>query len=81
MVRCRDNSLYSGITNNLSERVAKHNAGSGAKYVLPRRPVTLIYSESYNTASEARRREVQIKSWSKTKKERLIEGFPRPCSE
>jgi putative endonuclease len=81
IVRCQDNSLYSGITINLEERVGKHNQGTGAKYTRARRPVTLVYSEKYSNTTEARKREGQIKGWPKVKKEQLIEGFPRLRSE
>ena len=81
ILRCRDNSLYSGITNNLEARVREHNRGTGAKYTYTRRPVILVYSEKYSNASAAREREEQIKGWSKIKKENLIEGFPRLRSE
>jgi putative endonuclease len=77
IVRCQDNSLYSGITNDIDHRVKEHNKGTGAKYTLGRRPVKLVYSEKHNNISEARKREAQIKSWRKTKKEQLIMGFPR----
>ena len=74
MVRCRDNSLYSGITNNLEERVKKHNEGTGAKYTSSHRPVTLVLSEKYSEPSEARKRELEVKKWPKDKKERLVGG-------
>ena len=75
MVRCRDSSLYSGITNDLQARVEKHNKGTGAKYTSGRRPVTLVYSEKQGNVSEARKREAQIKSWPKSRKEQLIKGL------
>jgi putative endonuclease len=81
IVRCRDNSLYSGITNDINNRVIVHNKGLGAKYTLSRRPVKLVYSEKYNNMSEARKRESQIKGWSRINKEKLIMGFPRLRSE
>jgi putative endonuclease len=81
IVRCRDGSLYSGITIDLEHRIKEHNKGTGAKYTLGRRPVNLVYSEKYSNASEARKREAQIKSWPKVKKEQLIVGFPRLRSE
>ncbi len=80
-VRCRDGSLYSGITVDLEGRLRAHNKGTGAKYTSVRRPVTLVYCERYDNVSKARKREEQIKGWSKTKKERLIGGFPRLRSE
>ena len=81
IARCRDDSLYSGITNDLEDRLREHNSGTGAKYTFARRPVTLVYCERYDNVSEARKRETQIKRWTKTKKERLIVGFPRLRSE
>ena len=81
IVRCRDDSLYSGIAVDLEGRLREHNKGSGAKYTSVRRPVTLVYCERYDNASRARKREEQIKGWSKIKKERLIGGFPRLRSE
>jgi putative endonuclease len=81
IVECRDGSLYSGITNDIKGRIEKHNKGTGAKYTSIRRPVTLVYNEKYGSISEARKREVQIKGWSRHKKEQLIKGFPRLRSE
>ena len=71
MVRCKDNSLYSGITVNVEERLKKHNHGTGAKYTSARRPVTLVYSEKCDTVAEAMKREKQVKRWPKIKKEQL----------
>ncbi len=81
IVRCRDDSLYSGITVDLEGHLREHNKGTGAKYTSVRRPVTLVYYERYDNVSKARKREEQIKGWSKTKKERLVGGFPRLRSE
>ena len=81
MVRCSDNSLYSGIATDVNDRVRKHNRGAGAKYTSGRRPVMLVYSERLNNVSEARKREWQIKNWPRAKKESLILGFPRLRSE
>jgi putative endonuclease len=75
IVRCRDNTLYSGITVDLEDRVGEHNRGTGAKYTSGRRPVALAYSEKCGSASEARKREYQIKRWPRAKKEQLIKGF------
>jgi len=72
IVRCRDGSLYSGITNDLVNRLRQHNNGTGAKYTSGRRPVTLVYSEKYSSVSEALKREAQVKNLSKDKKEQLI---------
>ena len=81
IVRCKDDSLYSGITNDIEHRIKEHNRGDGARYTFSRRPVKLVYSEKYSNVSEARKREMQVKGWTKIKKERLIVGFPRLGSE
>lgn len=73
LVRCRDNSLYCGITNNLTKRLAAHNCGKGAKYiVVSRRPVVVVYLEKTATKSAAMRREIKIKRLSKKLKEKLV---------
>lgn len=74
ILRCADNSLYSGITTNLKRRVKEHNSknGKGAKYTRPRRPVKLVYSEKYKNRKEASKREAEVKSWTKEKKEKLV---------
>lgn len=73
ILRCRDGSLYTGWTRDLSWRVAAHNAGRGGKYTRSHRPVTLVYAECFATRAEAMRREVQIKRLSRDEKLRLIE--------
>jgi putative endonuclease len=72
LARCRDGSLYAGTCVNIAEREAKHNDGTGAKYTRSRRPVKIIYSEAFETLSEARKREAEVKRWNKAKKEELI---------
>jgi putative endonuclease len=74
LARCADESLYVGSCNNLEEREMRHNEGKGAKYTRDRRPITIIYSEQYETLIEARRRELQVKKWSRVKKENLAVG-------
>ena len=73
IVRCSDNSLYTGYTNNIEARINKHNAGKGAKYTKIRRPVVLVYQEMYETKSEALRREYEIKTFTRQRKLNLIE--------
>lgn len=74
MVRCADNSLYTGITTNLKKRITDHNHDSrGAKYTRSRRPVSLVWSESHPDKSSASKREYEIKQWPKEQKERLVE--------
>jgi putative endonuclease len=74
IVRCKDDTLYSGITVNVDERVKKHNKGTGARYTTTHRPVTLVYSEKCGTASAAMKREKQVKRLPKIQKERLARG-------
>lgn len=73
MVKCRDGTLYTGWTNNLEKRLTDHNDGKGAKYTKSRRPVELVYYESYETKEEAMRREYAIKRMSRKEKLQLIE--------
>ena len=72
IVRCSDNSLYTGYTNNIEARINKHNAGKGAKYTKIRRTVVLVYQEMYETKSEALRREYEIKTFTRQRKLKLI---------
>ncbi|MCI2804244.1 GIY-YIG nuclease family protein [Staphylococcus pettenkoferi] len=72
IVKCKDESLYTGYAKNVEQRVAKHNKGLGAKYTKVRRPVVLVYQEVYETKSEALKREYQIKQYSRNKKLALI---------
>lgn len=72
ILRCSDNSLYTGITINLNERLKDHNSGKGAKYTRSRLPVVYVWSESVKNESKARKREAELKNWPKTKKETLI---------
>lgn len=75
MVRCKDGSLYTGITNNIEERINTHNAGKGAKYTRARKPVELVYSEGCCDRSHASKRELHIKGLSKSQKETLIKNI------
>lgn len=72
IVRCRNGSLYTGITNRLEERIERHNAGTGAKYTRAFRPVELVYKKICVSATQARKREAEIKAWSKGEKEALV---------
>ena len=74
ILRCGDNSLYTGWTNHLTKRVADHNAGRGAKYTKAHLPVELAYYETFETKEEAMKRECAIKKLSRPQKERLIES-------
>lgn len=69
---CSDNTYYVGCTNNIEKRIREHNhSKSGAHYTKIRRPVRLLYQEEYDTLLEARRREAEIKSFDRKKKETL----------
>jgi putative endonuclease len=72
MLRCKDGSLYTGITTDLKRRVSEHNSASGgAKYTLVRQPVALVYHEVAASRSLALQREYALKQLSKSAKERL----------
>lgn len=73
-LRCRDNSLYCGITNDLPRRLVAHNDGKGAKYTRPktRRPVSVVYTCPYPNRSQASKAEYAFKQLSKAKKEQRI---------
>lgn len=72
IVRCSDQTLYTGVTNDLETRIKTHNSGKGAKYTRPRLPVKLVYSEKAIDQSTACKREWEIKQLSRTKKQKLI---------
>ncbi|PIV71272.1 hypothetical protein COW57_00480 [Candidatus Roizmanbacteria bacterium CG17_big_fil_post_rev_8_21_14_2_50_39_7] len=74
VLRCKDNSLYCGQTNNLEKRIKEHNdsRNTSTKYTRGRRPVTLVYVEKVKTVSDALKREREIKKLSKEKKELLV---------
>ena len=72
IVKCSDETLYTGWTNNLKKRLEAHNSGKGAKYTKNRRPVELVYFEEYDTKQEAMKREYAIKQLSRQKKLALL---------
>ena len=76
LLECSDHSFYCGWTNDLDKRVMAHNSGNGAKYTKSRRPVALVYYETYETKEAAMKREAAIKRMSRREKERLISGGP-----
>ncbi|HRN86616.1 MAG TPA: GIY-YIG nuclease family protein [Candidatus Dojkabacteria bacterium] len=65
---CRDNSLYTGVAKDIEERLEVHNSGKGSKYVNSRKPFKLIYTECFESWSEALKREIEIKKWSREEK-------------
>ena len=72
ILRCNDDSLYTGWTNNLEKRVKAHSNGKGAKYTTARLPVELVYFEEYENKVEAMRREYAIKQLKRKEKLMLI---------
>lgn len=74
VLKCRDNTFYTGITKNIDRRMWEHESGWNVKcYTFNRRPVRLSYIETYVQVVDAIAREKQIKGWSRKKKEALIE--------
>jgi predicted GIY-YIG superfamily endonuclease len=71
LVRCRDGSLYTGVSVDVKARVAAHNAGRGARYTRSRAPVTLVHVERKRNRSTAQIREAAIKALPRTAKLRL----------
>jgi putative endonuclease len=68
LLRCRDGSLYCGWTDDLEQRVTKHNAGTGARYTRSRTPVRLVWSEQVADRSAALKRELAIKRLTRAQK-------------
>ena len=74
VLRCADDSLYTGITNDVSRRCEQHNAGTASRYTRGRRPTDLVYQETYASRSLALKREIAIKALSRQEKESLIQS-------
>lgn len=74
MLRCRDGSLYTGITTDVERRTARHNAGTGAKYTRSRTPVVVVFREECSTKGDALRREAAIKRLGREEKLKLAEN-------
>ena len=75
MLRCKDNTIYSGYTTNLERRLEVHNSGQGAKYTRVRLPVKLVYFEEFDNKVDAMKREWQFKRYSHAEKEKMIQNF------
>lgn len=65
---CHDDSLYTGITNNLEKRMSAHLSGTASAYTTSHKPIRVVYSERVETKSEALKREYEIKSWPRKQK-------------
>lgn len=74
MLRCRDGSLYTGVTMDVERRFAQHRAGTGAKYTRSHPPEAVVYRETLPDKPAALRRELAIKRLDRSAKLRLIEG-------
>lgn len=72
ILACADQTLYTGWTNNLEQRLKAHNAGKGAKYTRSRCPVQLVYVEAQPDQATAMRREIEIKRLPRSQKLELI---------
>ena len=73
IVKCRDSTLYTGISTDVGQRVEKHNKGTGAKYTKVRRPVQLLYCRVIGTKSDALKEEYRIKQLSRKAKLELCQ--------
>ncbi|MCF6190867.1 MAG: GIY-YIG nuclease family protein [Cocleimonas sp.] len=74
ILKCSDNSYYTGSTKDLELRLAQHNIGKGSHYTQNRLPVTLVFSQEYERIDDAFYIEKQVQGWSRNKKLALIEG-------
>lgn len=75
ILRCKDGTLYTGITTDVEKRVEAHKCGKGAKYTRGRGPLTLVYREECGSHSDALKREWQIKQLPRAEKESLLKEF------
>ncbi|MBN3543844.1 GIY-YIG nuclease family protein [Fictibacillus barbaricus] len=72
ILECGDGSYYTGYTNDLTQRLRKHEEGKGAKYTRGRGPLRLVFQESFSTKQEAMRMEFAVKKLNRSEKERII---------
>ncbi len=75
IAKARTDKFYTGISNNPENRIIKHNSGKGSRFAINQGPFQLVYvSTPFLNKSEARKREIQLKKWSRSKKLKLIQG-------
>jgi len=74
ILKCADDSYYTGSTWNLEKRLAEHQNGMGSNHTIKRLPVELVYCEECDRIEDAYRREKQIQGWGRKKKEALMKG-------
>ncbi len=72
IIRCADDSLYTGIAKDLEKRLVVHKSGKGSVYVRARLPFSLVYTEKHKDRSRATKREMEIKKMTRANKEKLI---------
>lgn len=72
ILRCKDGSLYTGITTDIEKRFAAHTEGRGAKYTRGRGPLKIVYQEKCGTHSEALKREIAVKKLTRQAKEKML---------
>ena len=72
IVECKDRTLYTGISTDISRRIAEHVSGKGSKYLRSRSPLKLVHSEVFRTRGRALKREAEIKRWTRSMKQALI---------
>ena len=72
ILECADQTLYTGITNDLDHRINEHESGTGAKYTRGRAPFKLLYTETHSTRGQASKREAEIKSFDRVTKLQLV---------
>lgn len=80
ILRCNDDSLYTGWTHDLKQRLHAHRCGKGAKYTRGRSPLTLVYFETFEDKSSAMKKEAEIKHYSRRQKLDLIAMNKNDCS-
>jgi predicted GIY-YIG superfamily endonuclease len=74
ILKCADGSYYTGHTDNLEVRLGQHLDGAGGEYTASRLPVTLAWAQEFSSRDEALATELQIKGWSRAKKESMMRG-------
>ena len=72
ILKCKDGSLYTGITTDIARRLAEHASGKGAKYTRGKKVGKIVYSERKKNRSTASKREAEIKSWTRAEKLALV---------
>lgn len=75
IIKNHDDDLYVGITENLNNRLYSHNTNQGSVFTKNKKDFKVVFKEEHETLAEARRREIQIKKWSREKKEMLIKRY------